>query len=225
MKNNAVDTQSSALDMTNSNTLVKSDLEAVPLPNPLRGDPAMIAIPTVIAGAIGLGLTTIGFVPATASLAAIPVILAATCVGLLIGTIWAAALGQNIVATLYAVFLGFYSSYVLLQLGLVHNWYNIPVDQVANTVAVYLICWLITIVVLTLATLRLPVVFTILLGLVDVALALLLVSTYTRSGIIQSLAGVVVFGFIAVAIYIYFHVISVAFGGKGLALGRPLIRN
>jgi hypothetical protein len=78
-----------------------------PLPEPLRGDPAMIALPTVIAGAVGLFLTTIGFVPASAGLAAIPVILAATVLGLLISTIWAAMLGQNVVATLYAVFLGF----------------------------------------------------------------------------------------------------------------------
>src|SRR6516165_11181824 len=67
-----------------------------PLPEPLRGDPAMIALPTVIAGAVGLFLTTIGFVPASAGLAAIPVILAATVLGLLIGTVWAAALGQNV---------------------------------------------------------------------------------------------------------------------------------
>lgn len=205
MKNDNVDTQHSVVGVMDSSTPTNVAPDAVPLPNPLRGDPAMIAIPTVIAGAIGLGLTTIGFVPAPAGLAAIPVILAATCLGLLIGTIWAAALGQNIVATLYAVFLGFYSSYVLLQLGLAHNWYGIPAGQVATTVAVYLICWLITIVVLTLATLRLPVIFTVLLGLVDVALALLLVSTYTGSALIQSIAGAVVFGFIAVAIYLYFY--------------------
>jgi len=223
MQNEVVDTPSAAVGMADT-TSVKRTPDAVPLPHPLRGDPAMIAIPTVIAGAIGLGLTTIGFVPAPAGLAAIPVILAATCVGLLLGTIWAAALGQNIVATLYAVFLGFYSSYVLLQLGLVHNWYNIPASQVATTVAVYLLCWLITIVVLTLATLRLPVVFTILLSLVDVALALLLVSTYTGSALAQVVAGVIIFGFIAVAIYIYFHVVSLAFGGKGLPLGRPLLQ-
>ena len=105
---------------------------APPLPEPLRGDPAMIALPTVIAGAVGLFLTTIGFVPASAGLAAIPVILAATVLGLLISTIWAAMLGQNVVATLYAVFLGFYASYVALQLGIANNWYKIPTDQIGS---------------------------------------------------------------------------------------------
>lgn len=155
---------------------------ASPLPEPLRGDPAMVALPTVIAGAVGLFLTTIGFVPASAGLAAIPV--AATVLGLLISTIWAAMLGQNVVGTLYEVFLGFYASYVALQLGIANNWYKIPTDQIGNTVAVYLICRLVAIVMLTLATLRLPAAFTILLGLVDVVLAVLLVTIYQPSGVL-----------------------------------------
>jgi hypothetical protein len=63
-------------------TPLDEKLAAPPAPG---ADPAMVAIPTVIAGAVGLFLTTVGFVPASAGLAAIPVILAATCLGLLIG--------------------------------------------------------------------------------------------------------------------------------------------
>lgn len=217
-------TLESALDAMDRSVLVPVETAEVPLPNPLRGDPAMIGMPTVIAGTVGLGLTTIGFVPASAGLAAIPIILAATCLGLLLSTIWAAALGQNIVATLYAVFLGFYLSYVALQLGIANDWYKIPADQIANTVAIYVICWLITIGMLTFATLRLPATFTLLLGLVDVALVLLLVATYTGSSIVQRAAGVVIFAFIGVAMYLYFHVMALAFGAKGLPLGRPLQR-
>lgn len=193
--------------------------KAPPVP---AADPAMVAIPTVIAGAVGLFLTTAGFVPPAAGLAAIPVILAATCLGLLIGTIWAAALGQNIVATLYAIFLGFYFSYAALQLGLAHDWYKIPADQIVNTVAVYLICWIVVIVMLTLATLRLPVAFTILLGLVDVALVLLLADLFAPSSLVHMAASACIFAFVALGIYLYFHVMSVAFGGRGLPLGRPL---
>jgi hypothetical protein len=193
-----------------------------PAPPPPPADPAMVAIPTVIAGAVGLFLTTVGFVPASAGLAAIPVILAATCLGLLIGTIWAAALGQNIVATLYAVFLGFYFSYAALQLGLAHDWYKIPPDQVGATVAVYLICWIVVIVMLTFATLKLPIAFTILLGFVDVALALLLANLYIPSSALQMSASLFVFTFVALGVYLYFHIMSVAFGGRGLPLGRPI---
>jgi succinate-acetate transporter protein len=199
--------------------VLQTTRQASPLP---PADPAMVAIPTVIAGAVGLFLTTVGFVPPAAGLAAIPVILAATCLGLLIGTIWAAALGQNIVATLYAIFLGFYFSYAALQLGLAHDWYKIPPDQVGNTVAVYLICWIVVIVMLTFATLKLPVAFTILLGFVDIALALLLVNLYRPSSTLQLSASLFVFAFVALGVYLYFHVMSVAFGGRGLPLGRPI---
>ena len=206
--------------MNNASVINETEAKLVsPTPAP---DPAMVAIPTVIAGAVGLFLTTVGFVPPAAGLAAIPVILAATCLGLLIGTIWAAALGQNIVATLYAIFLGFYLSYAALQLGLAHDWYKIPGDQLANTVAVYLICWIVVIVMLTAATLRLPIAFTLLLGLVDVALALLLANLYIPSTALRMGASVFIFGFVALGIYLYFHVMSVAFGGKGLPLGAPL---
>jgi succinate-acetate transporter protein len=205
------------------NDLSSPTIEAIQRNPPAPpADPAMVAIPTVIAGAVGLFLTTVGFVPPSAGLAAIPVILAATCLGLLIGTIWAAALGQNIVATLYAIFLGFYFSYAALQLGLAHDWYKIPADQVGNTVAVYLICWIVVIVMLTFATLKLPIAFTVLLGIVDIALALLLANLYAPSSTLQMGASAFVFAFVAVGIYLYFHVMSVAFGGRGLPLGRPL---
>jgi succinate-acetate transporter protein len=207
--------------MNDASSVRTADVSVVAAP-PVA-DPAMVAIPTVIAGAVGLFLTTVGFVPATAGLAAIPVILAATCLGLLIGTIWAAALGQNIVATLYAVFLGFYLSYAALQLGLAHDWYKIPADQVAGTVAVYLICWIVVIMMLTLATLKLPIAFTVLLGLVDVALVLLLANLYAPSSTLQMAASAFIFGFVALGIYLYFHVMSVAFGSRGLPLGRPVL--
>jgi hypothetical protein len=196
--------------------------EVAAAPSAPAADPAMVAIPTVIAGAVGLFLTTVGFVPASAGLAAVPIILAATCLGLLIGTIWAAALGQNIVATLYAVFLGFYLSYAILQLGLANNWYKIAADQTATAVAVFFICWIVVIVMLTVATLKLPVAFTVLLGLVDVALGLLLANLYWPSPALQMLASAFVLAFVVLGIYLYFHVMSVAFGGKGLPLGRPL---
>jgi uncharacterized protein len=198
------------------------DRKSAAVPPTPGADPAMVAIPTVIAGAVGLFLTIVGFVPASAGLAAIPVILAATCLGLLIGTIWAAALGQNVVATLYAVFLGFYLSYAIMQLGLAHDWYKIAADQVATTVAVFLICWIVVIVMLTAATLKLPAAFTVLLGLVDAALAILLVNLFWPSFLLQMLASGFIFAFVAPGIYLYFHVMSVAFGGRGLPLGRPL---
>lgn len=187
---------------------------------PLQGNPGIVGIPTVIAGAIGLGLVNIGYGSAGA---AIPIILTATSVGLLITTIWAAALGQNASASLFAVFLGFYSSYAALGIGLGHDWYNIAAPEQATAQAVWLICWLITIALLTVTTLRLPSSFTLLLSLVVVALALLLAATLTGSTMLTYAGGVVVFLFIALAAYLYADIMSKETGGPGLPLGKPLL--
>jgi succinate-acetate transporter protein len=193
------------------------------LPGPLRGDPAMVGIPNVIAGATALGLVTIGIFPASAAGAALPILLSATSVGMLIATIWAAGLGQNITATLYGTILGFYISYVALGIGLRHGWYAIPPADTSPAVEIYLICWLVAIGALTITTLRMPWSFTLLFGLVDLALVLLLVGSYHGSMVLTKAGGWVVMAFVTEAIYLYFHAMSLATGGKGLPLGRPLL--
>lgn len=189
---------------------------------PLHGNPGIVGIPTVIAGALGLGLVTMGY---GATGAAIPIILTATSLGLLITTIWAAALGQNASASLFAVFLGFYSSYAALGLGLGHDWYSIAAPQQATTQAVWLISWLVTIALVTLTTLRLPSSFTVLLTLVVVALALLLAATLTGITALTYAGGIVVFLFIALAAYLYADIMIQETGGPGLPLGKPLINS
>jgi hypothetical protein len=182
----------------------------------------MVGIPTVIAGAIGLGLIDTGYLPAAAAGAAIPIMVMATAVGLLITTIWAAALGQNASASLFAVFFGFYGSYAALVLGFVHNWYGIPAGELTRATEAWLICWFATIVLMTLTTLRLPWSFTLLLSLVDIALVLLYIGTSTANASWTHAGGVIVFVFIAVAIYLFVDIMDSETGGKGLPLGRPI---
>jgi succinate-acetate transporter protein len=183
----------------------------------------MVGIPNVIAGATGLGLVTSGVFPASAAGAALPILLSATSIGMLIATIWAAALGQNITATLYGTILGFYISYVALGIGLRHGWYAIPAADASAAVEIYLICWLVAIGALTITTLRMPWSFTLLFSLVDLALVVLLIGSYNGSAAITKAGGWVVMAFVAEAIYIYFHVMSLATDGKGLPLGRPIL--
>ncbi|WP_462189270.1 GPR1/FUN34/YaaH family transporter [Frankia sp. CcWB2] len=188
-----------------------NETETLPAPpplSPLRGNPGVIGIPTFIAGAVGLGLVDTGWLPPAAGGAAIPVIMTATTVGLLISAIWAAALGQNAAASLFGVFFGFYGSYAAFVLGLGHNWYNIPADQVTRSTELWLISWLVTIVLFTVATLRLPSSYTLLLGLVDVALVLLLLGTIYANTALTHAGGYVVFAFIAVAVYLYLDIMG-----------------
>jgi len=79
-------------------------------------------------------------------------------------------------------------------------------------------------VMLTLATLRLPVAFTAVFALIDVALVLLLIATIQASAGLTKAAGYVVLAFAAVGVYLFFGSASVATGGKALPLGKPILR-
>jgi succinate-acetate transporter protein len=191
-------------------------------PNPLHGNPGTVGLPTVIAGAVGLGLVNAGYFPGGALGATVAILMAATSVGLLVATVWAAALGQNAAASLFAVFLGFYASYVALVLGLGHGWYGAVSDDGVEMIATWIICWLVAMVILTLVTVRLPWSFTLLLVLVDAALVLLLIGTLGAATAFTRAGSVVVFLFIAVAVYLYADIMSRETGGRGLPLGRPV---
>jgi succinate-acetate transporter protein len=190
-----------------------------------RGNPAALGLPCFIAGSVALGLAFVGVVPLTALGAAIPIILAATSIGLFLATIWAAAVGQTAVASVFGIFGGFWLSYAVLSLGLNHNWFGIPITATRSTLELFLIAWLVVILMLTLATLRLPMAFTLVFVLVDVALVLLFAgfnAIPTNRGLLQA-AGWVILAFAAVGAYLYYDTVSQATGGKSLPLGRATL--
>jgi hypothetical protein len=192
---------------------------------PLAGDPATLGLPSFVVGSIALGLTLVGVVPATAIGAPLAIILAATAAGLFIAAIWAAAIGQSAVASIFGIFAGFWLSYAVLVIGLLHSWFGITAAAVVATEKLFLLSWLIIIVMLTLATLRLPLAFTAVFALIDVALLLLFINTIHASTGLSKTAGYVVLAFAAIGIYLFFGSGSVATGGKPLPLGRPIIHD
>jgi succinate-acetate transporter protein len=128
------------------------------------------------------------------------------------------------VASVFGIFAGFWLSYAVLVLGLVHNWFAITPAAAVGTQELFLATWLIIIVMLTLATLRLPSAFTAVFALVDLALALLLIATSNGSAGLVKFAGYVVLVFAVVGIYLFFDAASQATGGKALPLGRPVLK-
>ena len=191
---------------------------------PLGGDPALLGLPSFIVGSVALGLVLVGVVPATAVGASLPIILAATSTGLFVATIWAAAIGQSAVASIFGIFAGFWLSYAVLVLGLTHVWFAIGLTAVVATQKLFLIAWLVVIGMLTLATLRLPLAFTAVFVLIDVALVLLIIATVQASTGVTKTAGYVVLVFAALGVYIFFGSASQATGGNAIPLGRPLLR-
>jgi succinate-acetate transporter protein len=212
--------QSGAVPVTITEEAVVAEAAVTGL---LAGDPMSLGLPTFIVGSVALGLTLVGVVPAAAAGAPLAIILAATSVGLLAATIWSAALGQSAVASVFGTFAGFWLSYAVLVLGLTHNWFVIPATAVTSTQELFLTAWLVVIVMLTLATLRLPVAYTALLGLVDLALLLVLLGTAEGSAGLSKAGGVVVLMFAALGVYLFLGTASTATGGGPVPLGKPLL--
>ena len=196
---------------------------------PLAGDPAMLGLSSFIVGSIALGLGLVGVVPVGVLGAPLAIILAATALGLLLAAVWAAAVGQSAVGAVFGIFGTFWLSYGTLVLGLDHGWFAITVTAVLATVKLFLVSWLVVILMLTLATLRLPAAFTAVFGLICVALLLLLLAFaeaspagVPSSGLLKT-AGYVVLVFAAIGVYLFFDAAAAGTGGKSLPLGKPLM--
>src|SRR5580658_1729751 len=205
--------------------------EAAPAPvvGPLAGDPSIFGLGVFIAGSVALGLGLVGVVPAGVLGAPLAIVLAATALGLLMAAVWCAALGQSAVAAVFGIFGTFWLSYAVLVVALDHNWFAITPTAILDTVKLFLVSWLVAIVMLTLATLRLPSAFSVLFALVDLALLLLLIgyanasaAGVPSSGLIKT-AGYVILIFAAEGIYLFAGAASVGTGGNPLPLGKPLL--
>src|ERR1700677_5091962 len=210
-----------------SSAIAEEVAAAAPVVGPMAGDPSMLGLGSFIVGSVALGLALVGVAPAGVLGAPLAIILAATALGLLLGAIWSAAVGQSAVAAIFGIFGTFWLSYAVLVLGLDHNWFAITAVAIVATVKLFLIAWLVVVVMLTLATLRLPSAFTALFALVGLALLLLLLAYegasaagVPSSGEIKT-AGYVVLIFAALGVYLFFGASSAGTGGKGLPVGQP----
>ncbi|HUA30812.1 MAG TPA: GPR1/FUN34/YaaH family transporter [Streptosporangiaceae bacterium] len=204
--------------------------EAAPVVGPMAGDPSIFGLGSFIAGSVALGLSLVGVVPTGVLGAPLAIILAATALGLLMSTIWAAAVGQSAVAAVFGIFGTFWLSYAVLVLALDHTWFAIVPTAVIATVRLFLLTWLIIIVMLTVSTLRLPSAFTAVFVLVDLALLLLLLAWENTSplgapssGLLKA-GGWVVLIFAAVGAYLFYGAAQAGTGGKPLPLGPALMK-
>jgi succinate-acetate transporter protein len=190
----------------------------------LAGDPMMLGLPTFLVGSYALGLTLVGQVPGGLLGAPLPIIMAATATGLFISAIWAIAIGASAVASVFGIFAGFWSSFAALVLGLTHGWFGVTATAVVGTEEMFLTAWLIAIVMLTLATLRLPLAFTAIFTFIDLALLFVLLGVSSASTGDLKTAGVFAIIFATIGVYCFFGQAAAATGGKALPLGRPIIK-
>lgn len=189
------------------------------------GDPLIIGLPIFSVGSLALGMALMGFVPAGALGAVVPIIVFGTGLYLLVGTIWAAVLAQSIVVAIFGTFSGFWLSLGALLVGLQHNWYGITTAQVTASEELYFIAWGCLFTFLLIPCLRLPAIYPAIIALVVAALALAAASLETGVAELLTVAGYIILTFAFLGFCAFVNVGLTAMNAKKPfpPLGKPLI--
>lgn len=189
------------------------------------GDPLIVGLPVFAVGSLALGMALMGFVPATALGAVVPIIVLGTGLYQLVVTVWSALLGQSIVAAVFGTFSGFWLSLGALLVGLQHNWFGIAPAQVTATQELFFIAWGCLFLFLLVPCLRLPAVYPAVVALVVAALALAAAALHTGVTELLTIAGYIILTFAFLGFYAFVNVGLTAMGAKKPfpPLGRPLI--
>jgi succinate-acetate transporter protein len=195
------------------------------------GNPLLLGLLTFLPGALTLGLWFVGYLD-TANLPGgmVPAVTISAGLFELIACVWAARIGASVVAAAFGVFAAFWISFGFLLLGLVNGWFGVSAVpavaavQVAQIQATYLLSFLIAIALLTVATLRLPLAFTVGFALIVITFALALIAVTTGNAGLFPIAGIVTFLFCAVFAYILFDGINQDLGGRPMPLGNPIVK-
>jgi uncharacterized protein len=192
------------------------------------GDPQTVAAPVFVIGSIALGIQLTQALGSSIALGS-PVAILLGCTGLflLLSTWWAASAGQSFVACFAGTFGGFWIGYSILVLGVLHNWFVIPAADIANTVILFSCAFAIFFVFITLASLRLPIIYPLIFGLVVLALCLV-AAAYSMTPVstnVLKAAGYVIFVFAALGMSLSWTVMNLSLGGPAFPpLGPALIK-
>ncbi len=96
----------------NAQVVEEAQLATAP---PSGGDPVPLGLLVFALGSTVLGISLLGYVPlAVQGNTIMPIVFAATGLGLLITTTWAARIGETFVATVLGAFAAFWISYAAL---------------------------------------------------------------------------------------------------------------
>ena len=186
-------------------------------------NPALLGLMTFIPSGITLGLWFVGYLDtATEAGGMIPIVALSAGLFQLIASIAALRGGASTVSAIFGVFSAFWLSFGFLLIGATSGWWGITADNLASVQGTYLLSFLIIFVVLTLATLRLPLTFTIGFVLVWVTFALAFLGVTTANASLFPPAGIATFLFCIVFAYILVDGIGQELGGKALPLGSPI---
>lgn len=199
--------------------------EPTPPPADAIGNPALLGLITFLPSGLTLGLWFVGYLDtATLGGGMIPIVALSAGLFQLVAAIWAGRLAQNAVAAIFGLFSAFWLSFAFLLIGLTTGWWGITKpDQIASVQSTYLLSFLLVFVLLTLATLRLPLAFTVGFVFVDLTFLLAFIAVHSAKAGLFDVAGYATFIFCAVFAYILYDGFTQELGGKAMPMGGPLV--
>jgi succinate-acetate transporter protein len=194
---------------------------AAPAPNP-----ALLGLITFLPSGVTLGLWFLGYLDtATLPGGMIPIVSLSAGLFLLIASVWAAWVAANAVAAIFGVFSAFWLSFGLLLAGLTSGWWGVTdAAAVASVQRTYLLSFTLVFILLTLATLRLPLAFTAGFVFVDITFVLAFLGVSTGSTGLFPIAGITTLVFCAVFAYILFDGFTQDLGGRPMPMGNALVK-
>jgi succinate-acetate transporter protein len=189
------------------------------------GNPALLGLMTFLPSGITLGLWFVGYLDtATLGGGMIPIVSLSAGLFLLISAVWAGRLAQNTVAAIFGVFSAFWLSFGFLLIGLTSGWWAVDGDASGQVRSTYLLSFLLVFVLLTISTLRLPLMFTLGFVLVDVTFALAFFGVAGGNAGLFPIAGITTFLFCLVFAYILYDGINQDLGGRAMPMGNAMVR-
>ncbi len=190
-------------------------------------NPLVFGLPVFVAGSLVLGFALVGFVPIPSGLGSVlPETTFAAGLGEFTTALWAIIVGNSIVASIFGLFGVFWFSLFVLVTGLFNDWFKIPTASTSAAEVMFFLAWTIVFVLLTLAILRLPIAYILILFFVDLAVLFNLLAIGFSLPILFVAAGAAVLAFCAIGLYAFLNVAWEATGAThGLPpLGPPLWR-
>lgn len=181
----------------------------------IGGDPLILGLPAFAIASLALGMGLIGM-PAGLAVAA-PILVFMTGLYMLVTVGWAIILGQSIVAVIFGLFSGFWTSLGFVLVGMQHGWYGIPAAGVANAEQLFFISYACLFAFLAIPCLRLPLIYPVIVILIVAAVALVAAG-------LPVIAGYFALTFAFLGFYAWINVAQTAMGARSFPpLGSPLL--
>jgi uncharacterized protein len=205
-----------------------ADPIAEPVAEPVAapaGNPVLLGLITFLPSGLTLGLWFVGYLDTTTLPGGmIPALALSAGLFMLIATVWAGRVGASTVAAIFGVFAAFWLSFAALVAGLTSGWWGITPAGVKSVQSTYLLSFLLVFVLLTAATLRLPLAFTAGFVLVDLTFLLAFLAVANTQASLFTWAGVTTFGFCAVFAYVLYDGFGQDLGGPAMPMGNAVMR-